>query len=113
MPTGNKKELDEIKSLIEAHIVETEDQANRMDLLDRKIEKLTDAVVAIARAEEKISILIDTVKDINKKVDESEDKIYDLEKNNIAIEKTLSITNKFFWITVAAVITAVATAIIL
>ena len=105
--------LTQIKELLETHNCEARDTALRMDRLESKIEKLTDAVIAIARAEEKIASLITSVNDIDDKVDRTEDRVIDLEKDNIVIKRSLSFNNKFFWVVITAAITAIATAIIL
>jgi DNA repair exonuclease SbcCD ATPase subunit len=118
MPTGSKnnnenRQLEEIKDLIEGHIVETQDHTSRIDRLDDKIEKLTDAVVAIARAEEKIATLFKTVKHIEIEVDKNNDLLFELEKQTLINSKSVSFYNKLFWITITAFLTVIITTIIL
>ena len=117
MPTGNKTnnniQLEDIKNLIEGHIVETQDHTSRMDRLDDKIEKLTDAVVAIARAEEKIATLVSSVKHIESELDSTHDRLVDLEKETMVNTRSVSFYNKLFWITITAFLTVIITAIIL
>ena len=105
--------LSQIKGLLETHNSEARETAIRMDRLESKIEKLTDAVVAIARAEEKIATLVTTVNSIDDQVDHTVIRVNELEKDNILIKKSVSFNSKFFWVVITAAITSIATAIIL
>lgn len=76
---------------------------DRLDRIEEKIDKLSDAVVAIARAEEKLASLqlehgkmYDRMNRFSEKLDNVEECV----KDN---QRTVQIINKLFWILVVAV----------
>ena len=76
---------------------------DRLDRIEEKIDKLSDAVVAIARAEEKLASLqlehgkmYDRMNRFSEKLDSVEECV----KDN---QRTVHIINKLFWILVIAV----------
>ena len=58
------------------------DQEDRLSRMEEKIDKLSDAVVSIARAEEKL-IQLGTITDVLfKKIDDMNSRMIELEKNH-------------------------------
>ena len=76
----------------------------RLDRIESKIDKLSDTVVAIARAEEKLVGLTATAQEVNKRLDEHDDRLdkHAARLNDGAV--TLNTISKLFWITIAAAI---------
>ena len=101
----DQKEFDQLKDLIENHTVK------RMDRIEGKLDQLTDAVVAIARAEEKIAGIIKDIKDVEHRVSDHEERIDELEVSTTRNTNDLESFNKFFWIIVTAVTMVSVTAI--
>ena len=84
---------------------ENEDRLSRME---EKIDKLSDAVISIARAEEKL-IQLGTLTDVLfKKIDDMNDRIIDMEKTTAETKAFINGFNKLTWIFVSGLLTAVA-----
>lgn len=84
-----------------------QDQA-RLDRIENKIDRLSDTVVAIARAEEKLVQLSLTTSEINKKIKDQEAR---LDRHSDAIvtgTATINGITRFLWIATAAVVVALA-----
>lgn len=86
-----------------------ETQAVRLDRIEDKIDKLSDAMISLARAEEKLIAIeknnhanFERMNRFSQKLDAIEDKV-----NENA--HTVNIINKMFWIAIVASVTAVAT----
>lgn len=74
----------------------------RISRIEEKIDRMTDAIIALARAEEKIVTLADFAKQQGEQIltlINRVDKIEDLVKVN---NSTVIIINKLFWIVMAA-----------
>jgi|TARA_R110000851_G_scaffold12674_12_gene43855 hypothetical protein len=85
----------------------TNDEANRFDRIEEKIDKLSEAIVSLARAEEKIHNLEDTVGNALKKLSITTERIRAVESKSIENGRKLSAFSKFFWVMVTAVAGAV------
>jgi len=85
----------------------TKDETNRLDRIEEKIDKLSDAIVTLARAEEKIHNLQDQFSAALAKLDDIDDRIRLVETKTGENEKKLSGLSKFFWVIVTATATAV------
>jgi hypothetical protein len=83
----------------------------RMDRMESKIDQLADAVVSIARAEEKIAILMQDTKDIKEAVTDNTRKMHDLEMKTRANTVDLRTLGKFFWIVIGAAASVAVSAI--
>ena len=84
---------------------ENEDRLTRME---EKIDKLSDAVVSIARAEEKL-IQLGTLTDVLfKKIDDMNSRMIDLEKTTAETKAFMSGFNKITWVFVSGLLTAIA-----
>ena len=80
----------------------------RISRIEEKIDRMTDAIIALARAEEKIVTLADFAKQQGEQIQtliNRVDKIEDLVKVN---NSTVIIINKLFWIVMAAAAAGVA-----
>ena len=79
----------------------------RLDRIEKKIDQMAEAIIALARAEEKIITLVE----INKQqgiqilgLIQRVDKLDQIVRENAA---TVSVINKLFWIVIAAAATAI------
>lgn len=85
----------------------TKDEANRLDRIEEKIDKLSEAIISLARAEEKIHNLEDTVGRALEKLSVTDERIRAVESKSDENERKLSAFAKFFWVMVTAVAAAV------
>jgi uncharacterized membrane protein YccF (DUF307 family) len=84
-----------------------ESQAQRLDRIEEKIDKLADAVVALARAEEKIHTLTAFSKQQSEQIQSIINRIDKLELavNNNA--NTVGVINRIFWVILVGLISAI------
>ena len=90
-----------------------ETQSERLDRIENKLDKLSEAIISIARAEEKI---ISMEKFMHQQMDqilEQGKRLEDVEKRVFANASTINIINKLFWIVMAAAATAITTMVIM
>ena len=76
----------------------------RLDRIENKIDKLSETVIAIARAEEKLLNLENARNDILDTLDEHEERLDRHAERLNAGATTLNSINKVFWLLVAAII---------
>ena len=88
-------------------------QTDRLDRIEIKLDKLSEAVVSLARAEEKIISM-------EKFMHQQMDQILEMGKRLEGVEKrvttnasTINIINKLFWIVMAAAATAITTMLVM
>lgn len=88
-------------------------QTDRLDRIEIKLDKLSEAVVSLARAEEKIISM-------EKFMHQQMDQILEMGKRLEGVEQrvttnasTINIINKLFWIVMAAAATAITTMLIM
>ena len=93
-----------------------ESQAKRLDRIEEKIDKLTDAMVSIARSEEKIVALEKRFSLIEQDRQEYYEKLEIYHQKMDAIDaavtrngNTINIINRLFWIVLVAVVGALST----
>lgn len=86
-----------------------ETQTQRLDRIEEKIDKLSDAMISLARAEEKLIAIeknnhanFDRMNRFSQKLDDIEDKVIDN-------TRTISVITKMFWLVIGAISVAVAT----
>ena len=84
---------------------ENEDRLTRME---EKIDKLSDAVISIARAEEKL-IQLGTLTDVLfKKIDDMGERMIEMEKTSAETKAFMDGFNRMTWIFVSGLLTALA-----
>lgn len=84
-----------------------EEQSNRLDRIEQKIDKMSDVIVALARAEEKITTLTSFSKQQSEMIQHMTIRLDRLEAAVQQNASTINIINKLFWIIIAAAATAV------
>lgn len=104
--TASQRDLDDLHRKFDEHYAE------RMDRIEKKLNQLTDAVVSIARAEEKITVLIEDTREIKEALANNIQRIHQLEIDNEKNKSSLKNLGMFFWTAVSAVTTVVVAIII-
>lgn len=84
-----------------------ESQNQRLDRIEEKIDKLADAVVALARAEEKIHTLTSFSKQQSEQIQNIINRMDRVELAVGSNTQTVSLINKVFWVVVVGLISAV------
>jgi len=87
-------------------------EKTRLDRIEEKIDKMSDAIIALARAEEKISNLDETTRIILKRMVAQEERLRHVEQQQADAEGTLKTIKSIAWTFVSAIITALGGAII-
>jgi len=84
-----------------------EEQAKRLDRIEEKIDRMSEAIIALARAEEKIQTLTSFSKQQSEQIlalINRVDAVEDLVRTNAS---TVNIINKLFWVVIAAAATGI------
>jgi predicted nucleic acid-binding Zn-ribbon protein len=84
--------------------VATETNETRLDRIESKIDKLADAMISLARAEEKIIALQDDHDNMRDRMNKLSVKLDDIQKTCDENARTVSIINKVVYVAVAAAI---------
>ncbi len=79
----------------------------RLDRIEKKVDHMSEAIISLARAEEKIFTLIDIQKQQGAQILKLINRIDTLEDSVRENASTVSIINKLFWIIIAAAATAI------
>ena len=87
---------------------EVEDLDRRFEKIESKITELTDAVVAIARAEEKITRVMETQQDMKNSINNHTNRIHDLELSESKNSASLKMISTLAWTILGGIVTAVA-----
>jgi len=82
---------------------------NRLDKIEDKIDKLTDTMVSMARAEEKIAGLRVDNNKMYERINRLSSKIDDISYKVDENARTVTLVNKLFWVVIVAAAGAVAT----
>jgi phage shock protein A len=85
-----------------------ETNSHRLDRIEEKIDKMADAIISLARAEEKIQTLSSFSKQQSTQILNLINRIEDLEKMVIKNQSSLFVINKFLWIVISAVVATIA-----
>ena len=86
-------------------MAETSDSnAKRLDRIEEKLDKLAEAMVAMARAEEKIIALQDDNENMRERLNKLSVKLDEVQKTCDENARTMSIINKVVYVAVAAAI---------
>ena len=100
------------KNLIEqiirdySKMAKTETTEARLERIESKIDKLADAMISLARAEEKIIALQDDHANHTKRINRLSEKLDDIQKTVDDNARTVSIINKVVYAAVVAIIGA-------
>ena len=97
---------DTIKQIIKdyAKMAQNETTESRLDRIDTKIDKLADAMISLARAEEKIIALQDDHENMRERLNKLSVKLDEIQKTVDDNSRTVSIINKVVYVAVAAAI---------
>jgi hypothetical protein len=90
---------------LEQHIV---GETHRLDRIEAKIDKLSETVISLARAEEKLVALENDKKFLMDRMIKNEERVESIEKKVDETSVTVRVINRLFWITVAVVISGIA-----
>ena len=85
-------------------IESSESNAKRLDRIEEKLDRLTDAMVAMARAEEKIIALQDDHENMRERLNKLSVKLDEIQKAVDDNSRTVGIINKVVYVAVAAAI---------
>ncbi len=81
-----------------------ESNAIRLDRIEEKLDKLADAMVAMARAEEKIANLQDDHNKMHERLNKHSEKLDEIERVVHDNHRTICVINKLFWIVVTGIV---------
>lgn len=81
----------------------------RLTRIEEKLDKLADAMVSIARAEEKIEAMSDEHQKQYERINKLSQKIDDIEKIVLDNQRTVQFMHKLFWVVVVAAAGAIVT----
>ena len=91
------------KDMNQVHTV----QSQRLDRIEEKLDNLADAVIALARAEEKIGTLTAFSKQQSEQIQNLINRIDKVENMVTQNSSTVNIINKVFWVIVVGLISAI------
>ena len=80
---------------------------NRLDRIEEKIDKLVEAIISIARAEEKIITLSSFSKQQARQIQDLINRIEELEISVAKNSNTVRLVNRTFWLVISSAITAI------
>ena len=83
-------------------------QATRLDRIEEKIDRLSDAMIALARAEQKLINIEEKYNSQFERINRFSQKLDCIEGAVNEANRTISVINKFFWIAVVAATSAIA-----
>lgn len=83
-------------------------QEQRLDRIEDKIDKLSEVITAMARAEEKIENLSNDHDKMYERINRLSQKLDDVERRVIQNSQTTATIHKLFWIAIAAASAAIA-----
>ena len=78
------------------------DNAARLDRIEEKIDRMSEAIISLARAEEKIQTLVDVSRQQAELIAAMEKRIDDVEATVQTNTTVVNIINKIFWIILSA-----------
>lgn len=84
-----------------------DEQSQRLDRIEQKIDHMADAIIALARAEEKIITLTDFGKQQGEQILTLINRVDQLENLVRQNAQTVQVINKLFWIITAAAAAAI------
>ena len=96
---------DEIISNQRVNIIPADLLSDRLDRMEEKIDKLSDAMIQLARTEEKMISIEASNAVMSSRLDRHSQKIEELTHKTMSYEKTTNAISRAFWIVVTAAIT--------
>jgi phosphoglycerate-specific signal transduction histidine kinase len=84
-------------------MTKTVETQQRLDRIESKIDKLAEAIISLARAEEKLIQLENDKKFLMEKMLKFEERLLQVERNPSETASSLSFINRFFWIGMSAI----------
>jgi len=81
----------------------------RLDRIESKLDKLADAMISIARAEEKIEAMSEEHEKQYERINRLSVKIDEIERIVLDNQRTVNLISKLFWVVVVAATGAIAT----
>ena len=84
-----------------------ETQTDRLDRIENKLDKLSEAIVSLARAEEKISQMEKFLHQQMEMLVDGQRRLEAVEKSVMSNATTINVINKLFWIVMAAAATTI------
>jgi archaellum component FlaC len=88
-------------------VVRTNAVDHRLDRIEEKIDKLVEAIISIARAEEKIITLSSFSKQQGRQIQDLINRIEELEVSVATNTNTVRLVNRTFWLVMSSAITAI------
>ena len=82
-------------------------QSARLDRIEEKLDQMTQAIIALARAEEKISTLAEFNKQQSEQIQSLINRIDRVEQLVNSNASTVNIINRIFWVIIVGLISAV------
>jgi exonuclease VII large subunit len=113
MATTTKAQLDDLEKKIDLHMNHAVVAESRMHRIEDKLTQLAEAVISIARAEEKIAILMQDTKDMKAAMTDTVQRVHRNELSAQANTNDLRVLNRFFWLIASTSITLAGTAILM
>ena len=86
-------------------VIPAEEINKKFDRIESKIDKLSDAMVSLARTEEKIMAMEADKANLNDRLNRHSEKLDELNDKVNENGRTVSTINKIVWVVVAAVVT--------
>ena len=87
-------------------------EKTRLDRIEEKIDKMADAIIALARAEEKISAQEDSTRIILKRMVDQDDRLRLIERDLSHVEDTTRTIKSVVWTITTAVIGSIVAAFV-
>lgn len=82
-------------------------QSQRLDRIEEKLDQMAQAIVALARAEEKISTLAEFNKQQSEQIQSLINRIDRVEQLVNSNASTVNVINKIFWVIIVGLISAI------
>ena len=82
-------------------------QSARLDRIEEKLDQMTQAIIALARAEEKISTLAEFNKQQSEQIQSLINRIDRVEQLVNSNASTVNVINRIFWVIIVGLISAV------
>jgi predicted nuclease with TOPRIM domain len=79
----------------------------RLEKIEDKIDKLSDAVISIARIEERVNTVLKQNERFFTRMDKLENRVETVEQKALVNTKGIGSIERFFWIIVSAVVAAI------